>query len=502
MRSAFGVPITCLGLLALAASRAPGQVTWISSTADEPWREMNAPAFVAADPATPPEIRIAPGRTFQSIDGFGGAFNELGWQALNHLSASNRDQVMQALFGDDGCAFNLGRIPIGASDFGIDWCSADDTPGDVALEHFSIDRDSQYLIPYVQAAMAVRPGLSCWASPWSPPAWMKANNNYSGGSLRWEPEILGSYATYLARWVEEYRAIGIDIFGLSPQNEPNTSNVYPTCTWTGPQLREFIAGYLGPTLQARGTGLELWLSLNGDPPNGGDLINGRLVNVLDDPAANGFLTGVAYQYDSRNQIASASKLYPDKRFMQSETVCHGGANSWSEAQQLFALMKQYFEGGANSYFMWNMVLDETGLSTWNWRQNAMVTVDRGSHTTRLNGEYYVMRHFSRFVRPGARRALMTGEWGDQIGFVNPDGSLVLVIGNSLDWGYDVRVCVGGREGGDTLVVTLPGRSINTFVVDHPVIPDACNGADLAEPLGSLDFFDVLKYLDVFDSGCS
>lgn len=312
--------------------------------------------------------------------------------------------------------------------------------------------------------MAVRPNLQCWGSAWSPPAWMKTNTNYSKGSVRWEPAVLRSYATYLARWVEAYRADGVNVFAVFTQNEPNILSAYPSCLWTGPQLREFIADYLGPTLRDRKTNVELWLgTINGDPPNDGDNVNDRVVTVLDDPKANALITGVSFQYDSKNQIGSASLLYPDKKLMQSETECNRGSNSWSDAQRLFGLMRRYIENNANSYFAWNMVLDETGMSTWNWRQNALITVNHETGNVTFNGEYYVMRHFSQFVKPGAKRVLSTGAMADKIAFVNPDGSTVLVMGNSAGQPMPVVLNVAGRSGGDTLNVTLPARSVNTFV---------------------------------------
>ena len=439
-------------------------VTWISSTAEQPWQQMPEPQLVKGSPQNPPIVRVAPQIRFQTVDGFGGCFNELGWLALSKASPADRDHVLSALFSDDGCAFNLARIPIGASDFATNAYSLDDTPGDLALTNFSIARDEQLLIPYVKAAMDVRPTLECWGSPWSPPAWMKTNDNYSKGSLRWESDVLRSYATYLARWVEDYRKAGIHIYAFTPQNEPNILSVYPSCLWTGPQLREFIADYLGPTLRHRNTQVELWLGLNGDPFNDGENINDRVVAVMEDPQASAFITGIAFQYDSRNQIASAHELYPEEKLMQSETECMGGNNSWADAQHLFGLMKRYFDGGANAYFLWNMVLDETGMGPWKWRQNAPITVNSQTGKITYNGEYYVMRHFSHFVKPGARRVLTTGPWGDKIAFVNPDGSTVLVVGNSADQPLPVILTLAGRKNGDTLKVTLPARSINTMVV--------------------------------------
>lgn len=466
--------VLMLGFTAIAgaggsacAAEPDNAVIWISSTEAKPWQTMPAPELVPADPNTPPVIRVAPDRAFQVMEGFGGCFNEMGWVALGKASQVDRDGVMAALFGDEGCAFNLARLPIGSSDFALDAYSYVDTPGDFDLKTFSIDRDKQQLIPFVKAAMKVRPTLRCWGSPWSPPAWMKDNNNYSKGSLRWEPQVLKSYAEYFVRWYEAYSELGIDIYAISPQNEPNILNVYPTCLWTGPQLREFIADYLGPKLAERGIEAELWLGLNGDPFNGGDNVNDRLVTVLGDPKANGYVTGVAYQYDSRNQIAEAHALYPDKKFMESETNCNGGDNSWADAEQLYQLMKRYIDGGAGSYFAWNMVLDDTGLSHWGWRQNALVTVDHETGKVTYNGEYYVMRHFSRFIQSGARRVLTTGVWGDKIAFINPDGSIVMVIGNSADRPYGVSLAIADRPDADTLHVQLPPHSINTFVVPAP-----------------------------------
>jgi glucosylceramidase len=449
-----------------SARAAPAaSVTWISSTDKQPWQTMPAPALAPASPDAAALVRAVPDRAYQTIDGFGGCFNELSWQALSKASPTDRERILTGLFGDDGCAFTEGRIPIGASDFATDAYSLDDTPDDHELKDFSTARDEKLLIPFVKEAIRVRPALKCWGSAWSPPAWMKTNNNYSKGEIRWEPRVLKSYATYLARWVETYRAAGIDVFAVFTQNEPNIQSNYPSCLWTGPHLREFVADYLGPTLRDRHTNVELWLGFNGDPINGGENINDRLLAVLQDPKASAFVTGVGFQYDSHNQIATASQLYPDKKLMESESECNDGKNSWAQAQKLYGLMKRYIDGGASSYFMWNMVLDETGMSTWKWRQNAMITVEQAGGRVTFNGEYYVMRHFSQFVKPGARRILTAGPWGDKIAFANPDGSIVFVIGNTSTKQQPIVISVAGRtDNDDTISVTLPGASVNTFVV--------------------------------------
>lgn len=453
-----------LSLLASASGALAEDVYWVSSTAARPWSRVAAPNLTRKSPGASPTIQVDLRRTFQTIDGFGGCFNELGWQALGKVSAEDRREVVAALFGPQGCDFNLARIPIGASDFADGAYSLDDVPEDYALAHFSLDRDKQALLPYIREALAIRKDLKCWASPWSPPAWMKTNRNYSGGELRWEPKVLAAYAQYFARWIAGYRKLGVPIYAVTPQNEPNIASPYPTCLWSPEHLREFIGQYLGPTLKTQSPSVELWLGLNGDPSHDGENPNARLLTVLDDERTGSFLTGIAFQYDSRNQIALAHALYPKKKLMQSETMCYGGDNSWGEAQDLYRNMKRYFDGGANAYFMWNMVLDETGLSHWNWRQNAMVTVNRQTGKVTYNGEYHVMRHFSQFVRPGARRVLTTGIWGDVIAFQNPNGSTVVVAGNSANADYDVQVSVRGKQGVRYLKVALPANSVNTFVI--------------------------------------
>lgn len=462
--AAAGLFLGQLILLPTISRAADSVVEWICSTPAQKWQQMPSPALQSANPNVPPQVRVDLYRTYQTMDGFGGCFNEQGWEALGKVSAVERKKVLASLFANDGCAFTMGRIPIGASDFALSAYSLDDTPGDLALRNFSLARDQKDLIPFVKAAMAERPSLKCWGSPWSPPAWMKTNDHYSKGSMKWEPAILRSYATYLARWVEAYRAVGIHVFALMPQNESNILSPYPSCLWTAVQLRDFIAEYLGPTLQDRKTNVELWLgTLNGDASNNGNNINYRAVTVLDDPKASAFITGLTFQYDASGLIADAQVLFPDKKLMQSESECGSGKNSWDDAMHLFGLMKYYIGSGASSYFAWNMVLNQEGMSTWHWRQNALITVNSEGGKVTYNGEYYIMRHFSQFVKPGAKRVLATGPWGDKIAFVNPDGSTVIVIANSSSKPCSIVMDVAGRTAG-TFSATLPPGSVSSFIV--------------------------------------
>ncbi|MBC2607292.1 glycoside hydrolase family 30 protein [Pelagicoccus albus] len=466
----------CCGLsLSIYSFAAPSPI-WFSSQEGKTWQQHELANISPASESEAPNLRFDPSRTYQTIDGFGGSFNELGWVALKTATPADRTAALEALFGDDGCGFTLARIPIGSSDFAInldgdpstpddDDYSLAETPEDYQLKHFSIDRDRKNLLPYIKAAMETQPNLQCWASPWSPPEWMKENNFYAGGSLRWEPKVLKTYANYFSKWINAYQDEGVNIFAVTPQNEPNQWQPFPSCVYTGDQLAEFIGDYLGPTLAKKNKEVELWFGINGDPQHDGDNFNNRIVSVLEDKEANSYLTGIAFQYDSKNQIAVANEVYPDKKLMQSESICFNGDNSWAQAMELYRLIKRHIDGGANQYYAWNMVLDDSGLGPWNWRQNAPISVEKATGKVIYNGEFFTYKHFSHYVRPGAKKILSTGDWGDCIAFLYTDGSVVAVIANSSNDPHVASLQVAGSD----IVVSqeFPAQSINTVVFPAP-----------------------------------
>ncbi|MGL1959215.1 MAG: hypothetical protein OCD00_18105 [Colwellia sp.] len=437
------------------------EVTWVSSTEGEKWQAMPHPKLMTMDAERAPDILIRPEFSYQTIDGFGGSFNELGWVALSKASPKDSSKAIKALFGEQGANFNLARIPIGASDFGLDGYSLAMVPEDYQLKHFSIERDKKHLLPYIKAAMTVKPELQNWASPWSAPAWMKTNNSYSKGSLRNEAKIMRTYANYFTKWIDAYRQEGVNLYAITPQNEPNILNVYPTQEWSASLLSTFIGDYLGPRLKDKD--IEIWLGLNGDPSNQGENANYRLTKVVENPKVRRYLTGVGFQYDSKNQIAVADELYPDLKLMQTESVCFNGDNSWQQAESLYKIMKRYFDGGANAYFAWNMILNETGKSTWDWAQNALITVDQQSGKVTYNGEFYIYKHFSHFIKPGATRVMSTSHWDNRIAFENPDGSVVVVVANSSDSSHQTVIGVYDDQA-TSFQVKVPAHSINTFVI--------------------------------------
>lgn len=407
------------------------------------------------------------GETLQSVTGFGGCFNELGALALSDLAPERKKALLDDLFLDaDGCNFSVCRLPVGASDYAAEWYSADETDGDYGLEHFSIDRDRWILLPYAREGVSRRSDMILFASPWSPPAWMKFPKAYNHGTMRWEKENLEAYARYLLRFIRACAEGKVPIRQLHIQNEPTADQKYPSCIWTGEQLRDFIKGYLGPLFVREGSPAEIWLgTLNGPFEDYGTEewqkteYHRYAFPVLTDDEARSYVAGVGYQWGGKHAITQTHESFPEVRLMQTENECGDGKNSWEYMEYVFDLMKLYFRNGVEAYVYWNMVLPEGGSSTWGWKQNALINIGADGTVT-YNPEYYLMKHVSSFVKRGARLLGVKGRMAsDALAFANPDGSIAVIVKNVLD--REMTLAMRFRE---ELEARLPARSVNTFLI--------------------------------------
>jgi glucosylceramidase len=390
--------------------------------------------------------------TAQTWDGFGGSFSEAGWDVLQLLTPAERDHALTLLFGMDGARFAFGRVPIGANDYAIERYTLNENAGDYAMDMFSVDHDKQYIIPYVQAALALKPDVRLWASPWTPPTWMKTNTAFDGGSMKEDDETLAAHALYLAKFVEEYAKLGIKIEAVHPQNEPNYETRYPSCLWSAELYTKFIRDFLGPTFVSRKVDAKIYLGTmsNADAGKDGTIIS----TVTADAAAMQYVKGFGLQW---NMIASVASLESTHLpIVQTEHKCgnypwEGGFNAdqppndHAYGVESWGLIVDWINAGATSYSAWNMVLDTKGHNsdmTRPWPQNALLIVDRTQKTLTPTPAYYVFRHLSEFVDPGAKRVGTTG--GDALAFKNPDGTLVAVMYNSGAAKQSV-VALGGKK---------------------------------------------------------
>jgi len=419
------------------------------------------------------DVTVDDTATAQTWEGFGGAFNEIGWNVLSMLGASDRDAAIRLLFGADGARFAFGRIPIGASDYAMDRYTLDETAGDTALADFSIERDTQRLIPYVKAAQAVKGNIRFWASPWTPPTWMKQGpfspgtvmSPFDGGSMKSDDATLAAFAQYLIRFVQAYAQQGIAVEAVAPQNEPNYLGTYPTCGWSPATYTTFVGQHLGPAIANAGLTTKIVLGTF----SGGGSDRSIVSSVMGDDGARGYVRALGFQWGMQDSVGGARGY--NRPIWQSEHRC--GNYPWAQpfdaslapndqayAVESWGLIRDWIRAGVTAYSAWNMVLDTVGVgidSTRVWPQNALLTVDPSTRTLNVTPTYYVFRHLSQFVATGAKVVATRG--GDALAFKNPDGSIIAVMRNG---GAARTLTVAAR--GKKVQLAMPADGWATVVV--------------------------------------
>mgnify|MGYP001185013576 CR=1 FL=1 len=401
---------------------------------------------------------------YQQMEGFGAALTDSSaWNIMHVMSSRQREQVMHDLFTREGDGIGLSyvRIPIGASDFSLHDQTYNDLPAgetDPALDQFSINYDEAYIIPALLQAQALNSQLRFMGSPWSAPAWMKNNGALHGGSLL--PDYYPAFADYLVRWIQAYDAHGLNIDTLTPQNEPLHMNPgYPTMGMTAEAQQTFVRDYLGPALAAADLDTRLLIF-----DHNWDLADYPLT-VLEDPAAAAYVDGIAFHCYGGSVSAQSRvhEAHSDKGIWFTE--CSGGdwaANfgdnlSWN----IRNLVIGNFRNWGNSVILWNLVLDqEAGPQNGGCGDcRGVVTINQVSGAVTYNEEYYVLGHVSRFVDPGAYRIDST-EFrmgvAENVAFVNPDGSLVLIAHSVID--APITVTWQGQQ----FEYELPAGALVTF----------------------------------------
>jgi glucosylceramidase len=458
-------------LFAAFACKTSEKAEWVSTTNQLPWVK-NPELVVSSGQSAEATIAIPLDSAKQTIDGFGGCFNELGWDALGTLTEESKKEVLKNLFDSiSGCRFTIFRMPIGANDYAVDWYSHNETAEDFEMKNFSLDRDKQRLIPYIKTAQSYIPNLKVWASPWCPPSWMKTNHHYACASspqvndlpangqgeemktqFRMEPKVLAAYALYFEKFVQEYQKEGIEISAVHVQNELNSCQPFPSCIWRPEDMATFIGGYLGPKFAADGIKTQIWLGTIERPQVE------RVDSILQNKNAGKYISGVGFQWAGKGAIPEIHRKYPDLKLMQTETECGNGSNDWVAAEHTFDLMKHYFKNGANAYMYWNMILDQTGKSQWGWKQNSMISIDKASGEVVYNPEFYLMKHLSYFVEPGSKYIPVNSD-PNCLAFVKGK-NLVVFYYNALETGSQKTFTAGGKS----ISVELNPKSFNTFKI--------------------------------------
>lgn len=416
-------------------------------------------------------INLYPDRRYQEVLGFGGAFTETSAYNYARMSPENQRKIIAAYFDrETGLGLNFCRTHIHSCDFSLSRYTYVDE-GDRSLDSFSIDRDREYVIPFIQAARQTAGDLRLFASPWSPPAWMKDNHDLCHGG-RLLDEYYDTWARYFARYLQAYKKEGIDFFAVSVQNEAMAWQTWESCLYTAREEARFACDCLRPALDAagfEGVRILIW-------DHNKERVYDRARDTFRYAGAKESIWGIAFHWYSGDHFAALDmthEILPDKPLILSE-FCLGGSrgevakgphSSWIGVEKYAHEMIGNFNHHMAASVDWNMLVDETGGPFHDRPRGckAQIVVDPDGDTVSLEPTYYAVGHFSRFVRPGAVRigSSCFDDGMNVTAFENPDGSLVAVLLNATQKTRDVRL----RLGDTTAPLTLPRRSLTTCVVE-------------------------------------
>ncbi len=415
-------------------------------------------------------VFVNPDKQFQSVLGIGGAITDSSAEVFATLSPEKQAEFLRAYYDkDQGIGYSLLRTTIHSSDFS----SASYTyikEGDRKLSSFSIDHDRKYRIPMIKRAIAAAGGtITTYASPWSAPAFMKSNKNMlRGGALL--PEYNDAWAQYFTKFIAAYEKEGIPLWGITVQNEPMATQTWESMLYTAEQERDFLKNHLGPTMHKAGYAdkkIVVW-------DHNRDMMAYRAKVIFDDPEASKYAWGMGFHwyetwagFDPMFQnVAEVAKAYPDKALMLTEASVEKFDASryqyWPNAERYGSNMINDFNNGAVAWTDWNILLDEKGGP--NHVGNfcfSPIHADTRTGELIYTPSYYYIGHFSKFIKPDARRLGTATSRSVLIAtsFVNPDKRVATVVMNPTDKELKYNYYVGTASA----EVTIPAHAIQTLV---------------------------------------
>lgn len=411
-------------------------------------------------------------KQFQTVIGIGSALTDAAAETFFKLPKKLQDEILTAFYDKEkGIGYTFARTSINSCDFSSDsYCYVQNN--DSTLKTFNIAHDKKYRIPLIKKAIAAAGGnLPLLVSPWSPPAWMKTNNNMlQGGALL--PKYRQAWANYFVKFINAYEKEGIPIFALTVQNEPMARQTWESCIYTAKQEGDFVQNYLGPTLEKSGLSdkkIVIW-------DHNRDLIYHRAENILEDSAASKYVWGIGYHWYETwsgnkmmfDNVRNVHEAFPNKHLLFTEgCVEHYDRkriNDWALGEKYGYSMINDFNSGVEGWLDWNMMLDKKGGP--NHVGNfcfAPLIADTQNNTLYYTNIYYYIGQFSKFVRPGARRiAASTNRDGLlACAFQNPDKKMVVIVMNQKDMPRTYQLFVNSKM---TTITSLP-HSISTIVLN-------------------------------------
>lgn len=407
-------------------------------------------------------IKIEPGQTYQTIDGFGYTLTGGSARHLVRMSPAARTAILHELFAWDGQSIGVSylRVSIGASDLNEHVFTYNDLPvgeADLEMRRFDLGPDRADVIPVLKEILKINPDLKIMGSPWSAPAWMKTNGDSRGGSLK--PECYSAYSKYFVKYIQEMLAEGIRIDAVTVQNEPLHPGNNPSMLMLAPDQAQFVKAHLGPAFRAAGIDTRIVIyDHNADRPD-------YPIAILNDPEAREFVDGSAFHlYGGKIEALSrVHQAHPDKHLYFTEQWIGAPGNlkgdlNWHTKHLIVGATRNW----CRTVLEWNLAADPRHQPHTDRggcdRCLGAITID-GDVVIR-NPAYYIIAHASKFVRPGSVRVDSSITEGlPNVAFKTPAGRKVLIVLNDASVPARFRIRESQREA----TGELPAGAVGTFV---------------------------------------
>jgi glucosylceramidase len=440
-------------------------------------------------------LKVNTEEQFQKITGFGGSFTDASAYLLNKMSPLNRKKIMDAYFSEEGANYSLTRTHIASCDFSLSNYTYAKVENDMEMKHFTIEDDKADLIPMILEAQKIsKDGFNIIASPWSAPPWMKDNKHFVGGKLL--PEFNDAFALYFSKYLSAYKKEGIAIWGITGMNEPHgNGNNWESTLFSPKEMTDFVQNHLGPKLEIDG-----WSNVKilGYDQNRAGLKEWVDEMYRDENSSKYFAGAAIHWYESTydyfpDALQYAHKKAPNKYLIETEGCVDSEIPKWQDdkwywqkeatdwgwdwasekdkhlhpkyapvnryATDIIGCLNNYVDGWVD----WNMVLNTQGGPNWfkNWCV-APVIVDTEKDEVYFTPLYYVMAHFSKFMRPGSvkigcsinHKEVMT------TAVQNPDGSIVIALFNPTDEQFSVSLNIKK----EVKEITIDSKALQTIVI--------------------------------------
>lgn len=451
------------------------KVIQTSKEGNKPWEELKEIELNDTYEFDCDSVAVHSDNEFQTHKGFGGAFTEAAAYTLANTKDENQKEIIEAYFDKEkGLGYNLGRTTIHGCDFSLEPYTYIEE-GDDELKTFDMSRDDEQIIPMIKAAEAqAGHNIEMLCSPWSPPAFMKDNKdiNHGGKLLK---EYYPNWAKYMVKYIQGMKERGVDISMVSVQNEPMAKQIWASCIFTATEEAEFACDYLYPELEKAGiedTKILIW-------DHNRDLMYRRVKESMAYKNAKDVIWGVGYHWycsENSGNLTMVHNEYPDKHLIFTEgcvelvkdtgvTSSTENIGAWKHGETYGRNIINDFNNYSEGWIDWNLVLNEIGGPNYvgNYCE-APVMIDRNTDTVSYNVSFYYVGHFSRYIKPGAKRILCMNDAEHalySVAYKNPDGEKVVVVQNESDAERTIALVVDDKG----VNVELPAHSITTYIVE-------------------------------------